>query len=331
MASVLVEDMTWRVALQIAGLATCSVASLAVVLTVRRWGAADDFWWLDSGSATEPTDSATGRDVGAYPGTRHRPLSAYPTGTGVVSFVHRLFRLRRGYHAFDGPEAPRQRGPAVTTRRRWRMRLVGTAGARRDPGARRRRRAAGGRPGCGRAPLRPDPGARVGARDGGRVCGRAARWWSDWSRRCAVRPAVPLAGAGPTAAHPPGRSTAAGGPAPGGPEPGPAVAADERAGRPRPAATRSRCPPTRPRPGAPVRSCGLRPRTGTSTRTCARTPRWSSPSWWRTPSTTPGPPARSASTSTTAACTSPCGTVGRTARPARVRSTPRRRAGGACR
>ena len=62
MASVLVEDMTWRVALQVAGLATCSVASLAVVLTVRRWGAADDFWWIDSGSTpdTPETNDTTG-------------------------------------------------------------------------------------------------------------------------------------------------------------------------------------------------------------------------------------------------------------------------------
>lgn len=60
MASVLVEDMTWRVALQVAGLATCGVASLAVVLTVRRWGAADDFWWLDAGPAADPADPARG-------------------------------------------------------------------------------------------------------------------------------------------------------------------------------------------------------------------------------------------------------------------------------
>jgi hypothetical protein len=62
MASVLVENMTARVILQIAGLVTCSTASVAVVLTVRRWGAADDFWWLDS---TRPT---TGRDSARTPG-----------------------------------------------------------------------------------------------------------------------------------------------------------------------------------------------------------------------------------------------------------------------
>jgi hypothetical protein len=70
MASVLVEDMAWRVALQVAGLATCSVASLVLVLTVRRWGAADDFWWPDTGPAAEsvePTGPAAGR------GTAHRP------------------------------------------------------------------------------------------------------------------------------------------------------------------------------------------------------------------------------------------------------------------
>lgn len=69
MVSVLVEDMTWRVALQIAGLATCSAASLAVVLTVRRWGAADDFWWLDSGPPAEPGPPATGRDPAPVPGS----------------------------------------------------------------------------------------------------------------------------------------------------------------------------------------------------------------------------------------------------------------------
>ena len=61
MASVLVEDMTWRVALQITGLATCSAASVAVVVTVRRWGAADDFWWLDSGPPAEPGSPDTDR------------------------------------------------------------------------------------------------------------------------------------------------------------------------------------------------------------------------------------------------------------------------------
>jgi protein-S-isoprenylcysteine O-methyltransferase Ste14 len=68
MASVLVEDMTWRVALQITGLATCSAASVAVVLTVRRWGAADDFWWLDSESAAESTEPTAGRDSARVPG-----------------------------------------------------------------------------------------------------------------------------------------------------------------------------------------------------------------------------------------------------------------------
>ena len=62
MASVLVEDMTWRVALQVTGLVTSSAASLAVVLTVRRWGAADDFWWLDSGSGADGADTADTAD-----------------------------------------------------------------------------------------------------------------------------------------------------------------------------------------------------------------------------------------------------------------------------
>jgi len=65
MASVLVEDMTWRVALQVTGLVTSSAASLAVVLTVRRWGAADDFWWLDSGSGADTADTGNTADSAA--------------------------------------------------------------------------------------------------------------------------------------------------------------------------------------------------------------------------------------------------------------------------
>ena len=65
MASVLVEDMTWRVVSQVVGLMTCSAASLAVVVTVRRWGVADDFWWLDSGPDAEPTPDG---DVARTPG-----------------------------------------------------------------------------------------------------------------------------------------------------------------------------------------------------------------------------------------------------------------------
>jgi protein-S-isoprenylcysteine O-methyltransferase Ste14 len=76
MASVLVENMTARVVLQVAGLVTCSAASVAVVLTVRRWGAADDFWWLDSDSdsdsatdsATDPAEPTIGRDSARTPG-----------------------------------------------------------------------------------------------------------------------------------------------------------------------------------------------------------------------------------------------------------------------
>jgi hypothetical protein len=80
MASVLVENMTARVVLQVAGLVTCSVASVAVVLTVRHWGAPDDFWWLDSDSdtdtdtdtdtdsATDPAGPTTGRESARTPG-----------------------------------------------------------------------------------------------------------------------------------------------------------------------------------------------------------------------------------------------------------------------
>jgi hypothetical protein len=48
MASVLVDDMGWRIALQIVGLTICALASGSAVLTVRRWSADDDFWWIDS-------------------------------------------------------------------------------------------------------------------------------------------------------------------------------------------------------------------------------------------------------------------------------------------
>jgi hypothetical protein len=68
MASVLVENMTARVVLQVAGLVTCSAASVAVVLTVPRWGAADDFWWLDSDSATDTAEPTIGRDSARTPG-----------------------------------------------------------------------------------------------------------------------------------------------------------------------------------------------------------------------------------------------------------------------
>jgi hypothetical protein len=68
MASVLVENMTARVVLQVVGLVTCSAASVAVVLTVRRWSAADDFWWLDSGPPSDPTEPPTGRGSARTPG-----------------------------------------------------------------------------------------------------------------------------------------------------------------------------------------------------------------------------------------------------------------------
>ena len=47
--SVLIEAMMWRIALQVAGLLACAVATGATFMAVRRWGAGDDFWWLDSG------------------------------------------------------------------------------------------------------------------------------------------------------------------------------------------------------------------------------------------------------------------------------------------
>jgi hypothetical protein len=46
--SVLLEDMTWRLVLQMAGLGACGAASGTAVLAVRRWGADDDFWGLDA-------------------------------------------------------------------------------------------------------------------------------------------------------------------------------------------------------------------------------------------------------------------------------------------
>ena len=76
MASVLVENMTARVVLQVAGLVTCSLASVAVVLTVRHWGAPDGFWWLDADadadsdadSDTDPAEPTTGRESARTPG-----------------------------------------------------------------------------------------------------------------------------------------------------------------------------------------------------------------------------------------------------------------------
>ena len=61
MASVLVENMTARVVLQIAGLVTCVTAPVAVVVTVRRWGRHDDFWWLDSDPPTDRAEPSAGR------------------------------------------------------------------------------------------------------------------------------------------------------------------------------------------------------------------------------------------------------------------------------
>ena len=65
MASVLVDDLTWRVVAQVVGLVTSSAASLAVVLTVRRWGVADDFWWPASAPPAEvPIDDDAARAPG---------------------------------------------------------------------------------------------------------------------------------------------------------------------------------------------------------------------------------------------------------------------------
>ena len=64
--------ITVLIGILIASVATCSLASLALVLTVRRWGAADDFWWPDSGPADEsvgPTGRATGRGAVHTPET----------------------------------------------------------------------------------------------------------------------------------------------------------------------------------------------------------------------------------------------------------------------
>jgi hypothetical protein len=48
MTSVVLGDAHWRVGLQVAGLGGSGLSSFALVALVRRWGAADDFWWPDS-------------------------------------------------------------------------------------------------------------------------------------------------------------------------------------------------------------------------------------------------------------------------------------------
>jgi protein-S-isoprenylcysteine O-methyltransferase Ste14 len=48
MASAVLTDAHWRVGIEVAGLGGCGLASGFLVALVRRWGAADDFWWPDS-------------------------------------------------------------------------------------------------------------------------------------------------------------------------------------------------------------------------------------------------------------------------------------------
>jgi hypothetical protein len=48
MTSVVLADVHWRVGLQVVGLGGSGLSSAALVALVRRWGAADDFWWPDS-------------------------------------------------------------------------------------------------------------------------------------------------------------------------------------------------------------------------------------------------------------------------------------------
>ena len=46
--SVLLDDLAWRLAVQVLGLGACGAASGTAVLAVGRWGTDDDFWWPDS-------------------------------------------------------------------------------------------------------------------------------------------------------------------------------------------------------------------------------------------------------------------------------------------
>jgi hypothetical protein len=47
MASVLLDDTFWRILTQVVGLTASAVTATSLVVTVRRWGADDDFWWPD--------------------------------------------------------------------------------------------------------------------------------------------------------------------------------------------------------------------------------------------------------------------------------------------
>jgi hypothetical protein len=46
--SVLAHDLTWRLVLQVGGLAACAAATTTAAVAVLRWGSDDDFWWLDA-------------------------------------------------------------------------------------------------------------------------------------------------------------------------------------------------------------------------------------------------------------------------------------------
>ena len=47
MASVLLDDAFWRTVTQVVGLTASATTATSLVVTVRRWGADDDFWWPD--------------------------------------------------------------------------------------------------------------------------------------------------------------------------------------------------------------------------------------------------------------------------------------------
>ena len=47
MSSVLLDDTFWRTVTQVVGLTASAATATSLVVTVRRWGADDDFWWPD--------------------------------------------------------------------------------------------------------------------------------------------------------------------------------------------------------------------------------------------------------------------------------------------